>query len=247
MTDPSGWSSEAAAQYLRMADVLVPARRNVVSVVADLATAFVDDDCRVLDLGCGSGEVTAAILRRKPRASALLVDASAEMIRLARDRFRNNPNVRVVRHDLDNGVPGGIEPGDFHSVVSCFATHHVDPERRVNLYLGVRRALRRDGVFVNGDRFVGEAPAVHEWEHESWVRWMATRIRDKLDREVTPGEVGETQAETDDRLQDRPGTVWDMRKDMLEAGFRYVDCLLKTRVIAVLAASGSAAPSPSLS
>ena len=142
---------------------------------------------------------------------------------------------------------GGIEPGDFHSVVSCFATHHVDPERRVNLYLGVRRALRRDGVFVNGDRFVGEAPAVHEWEHESWVRWMATRIRDKLDREVTPGEVGETQAETDDRLQDRPGTVWDMRKDMLEAGFRYVDCLLKTRVIAVLAASGSAAPSPSLS
>jgi len=68
---------------------------------------------------------------------------------------------------------------------------------------------------------------------------MAKRIREDLGMETTVDEVRETQAETDQRLRDRPGTIWDMRRDLLDAGFRHVDCMFKTQIVGVLAASGS--------
>jgi len=238
VTENEGWPAEAAARYLRMANVLVPGRRNVLAILADLATAFAARECSFLDLGCGSGDVTAAILKRRPNASVFMADFSDEMIRIARHRFRANARVRVVKHNLDTGVPEGLRPGQFDAVVSCFATHHVQPDNRPKLYRDVRRVLHPDGVFVNGDRFVGEAPAIDRWEHESWVTWTAKRTRDKLGNRFTVEQVRNTQAETDQRLGDRPGTIWEMSGDLRNAGFRYVDCLLKTRIIAVLAASG---------
>jgi len=234
-----GWSDEAASHYLRVANTLVPDREDILAIVADLATAFVSSECRILDLGSGSGDVAAEILKRRPHASVLLADFSGEMIRLARERFHDFPGAQVVRHDLNSGVPDGLRHGEFHAVVSCFALHHVEPSERKKLYRDVRRVLRSDGLFVAGDRFIGEDPTIAEWEHERWVGWMASRIREDLGMETTVDEVRETQAETDQRLRDRPGTIWDMRRDLLDAGFRHVDCLFKTQIVGVLAASGS--------
>jgi trans-aconitate 2-methyltransferase len=44
---------------------------------------------RVLDVGCGSGRITAEIAARGPRGSALGVDSSADMIAFRIAQFRS--------------------------------------------------------------------------------------------------------------------------------------------------------------
>jgi trans-aconitate methyltransferase len=92
---------------------------------------------RVLDLGCGSGDLTAAIAARG--ADVTGVDSSPEMLARAGERF---PHLRLLLadgHDLQ--VP---EPVD--AVFSNAALHWMrDPDE---VLAGVRGALRTGGRFV---------------------------------------------------------------------------------------------------
>jgi len=56
---------------------------------------------RVLDIGCGDGEITAAIAQRVPRGSVVGIDSSKEMIDLANRRFSSEhyPNIAFVMKD----------------------------------------------------------------------------------------------------------------------------------------------------
>ncbi|HWR70758.1 MAG TPA: methyltransferase domain-containing protein, partial [Dehalococcoidia bacterium] len=56
---------------------------------------------RVLDIGCGDGEVTAAIARRVPRGFAVGIDSSGDMIDLAVTHYppERCPNISFVLKD----------------------------------------------------------------------------------------------------------------------------------------------------
>ena len=178
MQDETSWKSkEAADHYVRVADALIPRRGEILSTISSLATALTPNSPRVLDLGCGNGDVTAAILEEAPEASVLMSDFSGEMVRLSSERFADNPRVAVVEHDLDDGLPPDTPDGTFHAVVSCFSLHHVEHGNRVGLYQEVRRVLRSEGVFVNGDRFTGDAHRVSTWEFDNWIKFMAEQIK----------------------------------------------------------------------
>ena len=238
MARKQGWESgEAVSRWLQTADILVRGRRDILSIIARLSTAFVADRPTILDLGCGHGDVTAEILKLRPHASIWMVDFSDEMIRLARERFSDNENIKVIKHDLNRGIPDELLSIEFDEVVSCFAIHHVEHENRVGLYAQIRHVLSEDGFFVNGDRFAGESPVVSSWEYDSWIASRAERIRNELGIDVLFDEEKRTQLERDERMGDKPGTLWSMRQDLIQAGFQYVDCLLKSEFVAVMVAT----------
>lgn len=94
-------------------------------------------DERVLDLGCGSGELTAEIAARGARVTG--VDSSAEMVARARERFP----------DLDVRLADGERlqvDGPFDAVFSNAALHWMT--RPDDVLAGVRAALRAGGRFV---------------------------------------------------------------------------------------------------
>jgi len=120
--DMGGWeSSEAAEQYLRIVDVVIPRRGEILSTIADLVLALTPDEPSILDLGSRAGDVTAAILEVKPQATVCMADFSDEMIAISQARFRNDSRVRVVKRNMNEGIP----ERRFDFVVSCFAIHHV--------------------------------------------------------------------------------------------------------------------------
>src|SRR3954471_15853393 len=66
-------------------------------------------DAAVLDVGCGTGRVTEALLRLVPRGRVLAIDASAEMVVLARRRFGDRAQVwcqDVLDLDVEPVVDG---------------------------------------------------------------------------------------------------------------------------------------------
>ena len=234
----SGWrSSEAAQHHLRTADVLIPGRRETLSIIARLATAFAPAQPRVLDIGCGYGDATAAILELSPLASVCMVDFSEEMLRLAEERFGNNNRVEIIKHDLNDGLPDMLKSSRFDAVVSCHALHHVEPENRVALYKQIRGARAGGGLFINGDRFAGDSAVISTWEFDNWIMWMTRQIKEQLGKDISFDELRQRQIESDLKLGDKPGTLWDTQRDLKQAGFQFVDCVWRSHNMGIVVAA----------
>jgi SAM-dependent methyltransferase len=85
--------------------------------------ALVDSRWAVGDLGCGTGETSAALAPFV--AHAVAVDRSGEMLQAARRRLRDLPNVDVRRGELE-ALP--IADGELDAAVMMLVLHHVpDP------------------------------------------------------------------------------------------------------------------------
>ena len=241
MVKKEEWNSrETIDHHVKFNDILIPGLRDMLSIVARLATTFVSDRPRVLDIGCGYGDVTAEILELSPSASVCMVDYSEEMLKLAKERFGNNNQVKIIKHDLNKGIPGRLKSRKFDAVVSCHALHHIEHENRVGLYTQLRQVLDDDSLFINGDRFTGESPVISGWEFDNWITWMTEQIKNKLGImgiNRTFDQVKMRQIYLDRRLGDRPGTVWDTERDLRLAGFQYIDCVWKSHNMGIVVAA----------
>ena len=135
MAKSEEWESKEVVNHqVRVADITIPGRRDKFAIVARLALAFVSDQPRILDIGCGYGDVTAEILELSPLASICKVDFSEEVLQQAKERFGNNIKVVIIKHDLNNGVPDNLESNNFDAVVSCYALHHIEHENKVPFF-----------------------------------------------------------------------------------------------------------------
>ncbi|MBG0855524.1 class I SAM-dependent methyltransferase [Streptomyces spinoverrucosus] len=103
---------------------------------------------RLLDLGCGTGASTAALLAVAPRARITAVDASAGMLAKARTKDWS-ARVRFVHAPAEGLAAAGV-PGPFDAVFAAYLFRNVaDPDQ---VLAGVRDLL------VPGGRL-----AVHEY------------------------------------------------------------------------------------
>ncbi|TNY36518.1 class I SAM-dependent methyltransferase [Thermomonospora catenispora] len=82
---------------------------------------------RVLDLGCGTGASTAALLRAAPHAEIIAVDASAGMLERAAAK-RWPPNVRFVHAPVERLADAGVH-GPFDAAFAAYLLRNVaDPD-----------------------------------------------------------------------------------------------------------------------
>lgn len=100
----------------------------------------------VLDLGTGTGTGTFGLLQHFPRARALAIDASDQMlerVRLQAEQLGLSDRLETVRVDLDHGLPSH-EPVDL--VWASASLHHLaDPDRTL---AQVAAAIRPGGLMA---------------------------------------------------------------------------------------------------
>ena len=96
------------------------------------------DDATVLDVGCGTGRVTEEVLAVVPRGRVLAIDASADMVELARERLADRAQV-WCQDVLDLELH---EPVD--AIVSTATLHWVTDHDR--LWQRLAEALRPEGM-----------------------------------------------------------------------------------------------------
>ena len=137
-------------------------------VVARLAG--IPDDATVLDVGCGTGLVTETLLSLVPRGRVLAIDASADMVALARRRLGDRARV-WCQSALDLEVDAPVD-----AVISTAALHWVADHDR--LWPRLAAALRPGGRLEiqcggrgNIERVREVIDAVAEEAHPELVGW----------------------------------------------------------------------------
>lgn len=112
---------------------------------------------RIVDLGCGTGELTARLADLSPGADIVGVDSSPEM--LARARGRTRPGLRFVRSTIEDWAMGGVDSnpgptaqtmmqasaGQPDVIFSHAALHWVDDHRQLFARLAGRLTDGRGG------------------------------------------------------------------------------------------------------
>jgi SAM-dependent methyltransferase len=154
---------------------------------------------RFLDLGTGDGRLLAAIRERHPDARAVGLDASEPMLARAAQRFDDDPLVELRKHDLN--VPLG-DMGPVDAVASGLAIHHLEDDRKRELFEEIHTLLTPGGVFANLDLVSAASPRLHE------------RFR---------REIGRTEDDPSDRL----AHLSEQMSWLRAVGFDEIDCHFK--------------------
>ncbi|MBI9083111.1 MAG: class I SAM-dependent methyltransferase [Desulfobacterales bacterium] len=166
-----------------------------------------------LDLGAGTGLVSALVLARFPNAEAHLFDVSEKMLEKARERFADRTNVHFYVGDYDNQAL----PGRHQLVVSAMSIHHLSDGGKQRLTAKIFDALVPGGSFVHAELVLGATAKTEARYQRHW--------RDHL----LKTDIGKDElARIAERMAcDRPAALDDQLAWMREAGFAHVDCYFK--------------------
>ena len=108
-----------------------------------------DEDCRILDLGCGTGLELEEYYKLNPSAIVTGIDISRGMLNRLKQKFDNK------RITLLNGsyfeLPFGED--EFDAAVSVESLHHFTKQDKVKLYSKLHKALKKEGYFILTDYF----------------------------------------------------------------------------------------------
>jgi tRNA (cmo5U34)-methyltransferase len=214
---------QAARDYDRARRQLVPCFDDFYGAVLEFLTFGRDEPVRFLDLGAGTGLLSALIGEAFPNARITLVDFSGEMLEKARQRFAPG-GAASDRFELRVGDFAREHLSDeYDAIVSALAIHHLENESKKALFRGIHGVLSEGGVFVNADQVLGATPEIEERYQEWWLR------------EAREKGVSETDlAASRERIEaDKNATLESQLAWLEEAGFEAVDCPYKNRRFAV--------------
>jgi SAM-dependent methyltransferase len=145
----------------------------------------IDPESKILDLGCGNGELARVLHDQEFRGTYLGVDFSKELLDVARKGVAGNDNFRFVQGSIAD--PGwqaalGTQLQAYDVVLSFAALHHLPgKETHRQILHAVRNLLTSEGRFI----------------HSNWQFLNSERLRKRIhpwseiglsDADVDPGD-----------------------------------------------------------
>jgi len=156
-----------AAEYDSQREFIIPDLHRFYTTAVWAAESSVPEPV-ILDIGAGTGLLSALVLQKYPHAQMTLLDISENMLEIARQRFAGRKNIRYLVGDYSKGIPAG--PYDL--VCSALSIHHLMMEDKRYLFAEIFSALKPGGLFVNADQADGETPYFRKRYLEYWNAFL---------------------------------------------------------------------------
>jgi tRNA (cmo5U34)-methyltransferase len=170
---------------------------------------------KVLDLGCGTGNISKAVKERFPDARINCIDLAERMIKATQLKLSAYDDIEYHVADFSK-----FEFTDgYDAVVSSLALHHIATnEEKKDLYTKLFSALKEGGVFYNADTVRGSNQYLDKLYDEKWTSHM---FKNLPEGEVTGKWIPKHEEE------DFPVKILDHMDWLRGSGFKNVDVVWK--------------------
>jgi tRNA (cmo5U34)-methyltransferase len=211
--------SAHAAEYTALRRRLVPGYDAFYGAVVDSLALVRGGVRRVLDLGAGTGLLSAHVREAFPDARLELLDGSEPMLREARERLGSGVAAVHVR-DMADPLP----EGPFDAIVSALAIHHLEDASKRALMRHAHEALRPGGAFINAEQVSAPTPALDAVYEHRWAQ----------DCRALGASLQELDGARERMRHDRCADTESQLRWLREAGFTTADCVYKSWRFAVM-------------
>lgn len=182
----------------------------------------------VLELGCGTGNLSLALAERYPQASLTFLDAAPEMLQTTLARLEEKQGSTAARARFIEATFERIDPalGPFDLVVSSISLHHV--KDKASLYRNVYAMVAPGGTFRFSDQLRGASRAIHEL---NWRRW--------LEFCRSPGNCSEEEVASlleHAEAHDHYTPLYEHFQMLAAAGFTALDCVWRNLIWGIVTA-----------
>jgi SAM-dependent methyltransferase len=233
MADVSGmstprdeWTEENSQAYRELATIAVPARAEQMAVLLTLLPFAVQDAFRVIEVGCGEGRLSFALLDSFPNAAITALDGSPSMVAHAAQLLRRfGPRATVIPFSL-TGMEWLSHVDAANCVVSSLCLHHLSAEEKQHLFAEVSHRLSERGVFLIADLVEPQRPEARSLFALTWDRIAkAQAIAQTGSQQLFERFVTEqwNYYHFPDPF-DRPSPLFEQLTWLKNAGFAFVDC-----------------------
>jgi tRNA (cmo5U34)-methyltransferase len=209
-----------ADEYDRTIRTFIPAYDRMLATIVHWLEASVPAGGYIVDLGAGTGALSAAVLEGLPEVRVQLVDVDPNMLEAGAARCA----AHAGRFDLRRGRFQEELPR-CNAVVATLALHHVaDNDEKQELFRAIHEALEPGGLVVVGDLLIHpEGP-----ERRQMLRdWYAHMARHGITEEAADGHFAQWAEE------DRYTALVEELEVIGAAGFPRPDCFWRDGGLAV--------------
>ncbi len=223
---PESWSESDSRLYRKLAPVAVPARSEQLAALLTLLPFGPAEPFRAVELGCGEGMLSLALLDCFPRAELIALDGSEAMRDQARARLEPFGARFSVNH-FDLAAPDWlpqVEGADC--VFTSLCLHHLDGPQKKALFGALHDRLSARGVLLIADLIAPQRPEARQlfaatWDQSAQAQSLAETGSSSLFDLFVEAEWN--YYEFDDPA-DTPSSLFDQLLWLKEAGFSVVDC-----------------------
>lgn len=170
---------------------------------------------KVLDLGCGTGNITQKLLTRFPQAEVTCLDLSENMIKIAKNKLSQYKSIKYLIGDFTETEI----TEKYDAIISSLALHHIPNDKeKEEMYQAIYKALNKNGVFYNADVILGNSTYNEELNNK-------IAQEDMINNGVTLEEIQEHKGKRE--ANDIPTTVYNHIKMLENVGFQEIDIIWK--------------------
>ena len=221
-----GWVETDSELFANLGEVFTPGREEIERVLLEHVPAERTEPFLAVDVGCGQGWLSEAVLREFPSARVLALDSSPAMLRAAGELlgpYEERVELRSFRLEDAAWISGIERP--VRCFLSSLVIHHLGGGEKLELFRRLLERLEDGGALLYAD--VVEARSERSRQHmaRAWneeVRQSSLRIRGDESAYRVFVDRSWNMYEHPDPM-DRPSGTADQLRWLEEAGFAGAD------------------------
>jgi len=160
-------------------EAVVPRYREMLELTGDACRRYLQPNCRIIDLGCGTGNASLAVLEKLP-AKIFLIDGSQKMVSAAERKIGKKAAGAVLGRKVVNiseeGWSAVLDAVSFDAIISTLVLEHLPFDRYRRAILESFQLLKPGGWLIAVEGYDEPDSDMLEWFGEK----MEARSR-KLD------------------------------------------------------------------
>jgi tRNA (cmo5U34)-methyltransferase len=136
------------------------------------------------------------------------------------------PSDNIIHSSFEDFIINNKEEDKYNFIYSSMAIHHLEHNKKKELYSKFYNLLKFDALFINIDVVLPASKITEEFQFKLWVDWMNQQIeKNNLESEV--GKHNNLPQVYKQKPENKPSSLFSQLSMLEDIGFKDVECYHK--------------------